>query len=183
MHRTLSGCPCNNSPHNGSIRKPNQCEVTQLIHNVIHTPSPDPTAEISSQAKNAEIFLKIHSSLISIGQLYEDECIVTFDKHKLRVGKNKDKIIEGYQDPTNGLWCFPSYHPPQNNKQYNMLEKSTSKHCCQHVIPLAPRHPKDYCPTSQQDLANFITRSSAAPKNTPWSRQLRMEPSQHSQDS
>ena len=62
-----------------------------------------PLTHLSSQAKYAEIFPNLHSSLISIGQLCDDECIVTFEKHKVIVSKNKDIIIEGYRDPINGL--------------------------------------------------------------------------------
>ena len=38
---------------------------------------------LPKQAKNAEIFHTLHSGLISIGKLCDDECIVAFDKHKL----------------------------------------------------------------------------------------------------
>ena len=58
---------------------------------------------LSNQVKHPKIFPNLHSSLISIGQLCEKKCIVTFDKHIVIVSKNKDEIIEGYQDPTNGL--------------------------------------------------------------------------------
>ena len=105
----------------------------------------------SSQAKYAEIFPNLHSSLISIGQLCEDECIVTFDKHKLIVSKNKDIIIEGYWDPKNGLWQFPLHHPSQNNRQAKILEPQL----CNHIRPMAPWHPRAYFPTSQKDLAFF----------------------------
>ena len=144
MNRTLPRCPNNNSPHKGSIRKPNQCKTPQLIHNGIHTPIPDPTKKLSSQAKHAEIFPNLHPSLISIGQLCDDECIVTFDKHKFIVSKNKDIIIEGYQDPTNGLWRFPLHHPDHNNKQVNIMDP----HLCNHSRPMASRNPREYCPTS-----------------------------------
>ena len=40
---TLHILPGNNSPQKEAIMKQNQCETPQLIHNVIHTPSPDPT--------------------------------------------------------------------------------------------------------------------------------------------
>ena len=46
-----------------------------------------PLRYLSSQEKHAEIFSNLHSSLISIGQLFDDECIVTFDKHKVIVSK------------------------------------------------------------------------------------------------
>ena len=106
---------------------------------------------LSSQAKHAEIFTNLHYSLISIGHLCDDECIVTFDKHKVIVSKNKDIIIEGYRDPTNGLWRFPLHNTAQNNKQANILDP----HLCNHSIPIAPRHLREYRPTSQQDLAIF----------------------------
>ena len=60
-----------------------------------------PLEQLSIQAKHAEIFTKFYSSLISIVQLCDYACIVTFDKHKVIVSKNKDIIIKGYQDPTN----------------------------------------------------------------------------------
>ena len=63
---------------------------------------------LSSQAKHAEIFPNLNSSLISIGKLCENECIVTFDKHKAIVIKNKDIIIEGYQDPKKWIMTIPS---------------------------------------------------------------------------
>ena len=158
MYRTLSGYPDNNSPHKGAIIKPNQCETPQLIHNSIHTPSPYPTKKLSSEAKHAEIFPNLHSSLISIVKLCDNECIVTFDKHKVIVSKNKDIIIEGYQDPTNGLWWFPLHNTAQNNKQANIMEP----HLCNHSRPMAPQQPRAYHPTSQQDLEFFTIRSSAA---------------------
>ena len=110
-----------------------------------------PLKLLSIQANHAEIFPNLHSSLISIGKLCDNECIVTFDKHKLIVSKNKDIIIEGYQEPTNRLWRFPLRHPYQNNKQANILEP----HLCNHSRPMAPRHPRAYRPTSQQYLAIF----------------------------
>ena len=69
----------------------------------------------------SEIFPNLHSSLISILKLCDDECIFTFEKHKVIVIKNNDVIIEGYRDPKNGLWRFPLHHPAQNNKQANMM--------------------------------------------------------------
>ena len=110
-----------------------------------------PLKTLSSQAKHAEIFPNLHSSLISIGQLCDNECMVTFDNHKVIVSKNRDIIIEVYWDPTNGLWQLPLHHPAQNNKQANTLEP----HLCSHSIPMTPQHPIAYRPASQQYLAIF----------------------------
>ena len=42
-----------------------------------------PLQNLSRQAKHKEIFPTLHSSIISIGQLCDDECIVTFEKHRV----------------------------------------------------------------------------------------------------
>ena len=110
-----------------------------------------PLKILSSQVKHAEIFPDLHFSLVSLEKLCDDECIVTFDNHKAIVSKNKDIFIEGYQEPTHGLWRFPLHHLAQNNKQENILEI----HLCNHSRPMAPRHLRSYLPTSQQDLAIF----------------------------
>ena len=138
-----------------------------------------PLKKLSIQAKHAEISLNLHSSLLSIGKLYDDGCIVTFDKHKFIVSKNNYIIIEGYQDPTNGLWRLPLHHPSQNKKQANMLEP----HLCKHIRPMAPQHPRAFHPTSQQDLDFLSIRSCADQQNAPCSRQSRMDPLKHNQDS
>ena len=110
-----------------------------------------PLKRLSSQAKHGEIFPNLHFSIISIVQLCDYECIVTFDRNKFIVSKNKDVIIGGYREPTNGLWHFPLHHPEQNNKQANILEA----HLCNHSRPMAPRHPIACRPKSRQDLATF----------------------------
>ena len=51
-----------------------------------------PLHNLSRQAKNAEIFPALHSSLLSIEKLCEDECIVTFDKYSLMVIKDNKYI-------------------------------------------------------------------------------------------
>ena len=80
-----------------------------------------PLENVSRQEKHAEIFPNLHFSLISIRQLGDYKCIVTFENHKVIVSKNKDKIIEGYRDPMNGLFHFPLYHLSQNNNKSIML--------------------------------------------------------------
>ena len=64
--------------------------------------------------------------------------------------KNNVKVIEVYWYPMNILWHFPLHYPSQYNQQSNMISHSTSKNWCQHKKPMEPRHPRAYCPTSQQ---------------------------------
>ena len=68
---------------------------------------------LQNLSKHAKILHTIHSSLISIDQLCDEECIVAFDKHKVVVTNHYKTIIEGYQDTMGGLWCFPFNDPSQ----------------------------------------------------------------------
>ena len=114
-----------------------------------------PLHNLSGKGKYAEIFPTLLSSLISIGKLCDNECIVTFDKHIVIVRKNKADIIEGYQDLMYGLWCFPIHDPYRDNQQSNMLADITSKHWFQHIKPMELRHTVAYRPTPPKDLAIF----------------------------
>ena len=72
---------------------------------------------LSSQAKQTEILPTLHSSLFSVGQLCDNECIVIFYKYRVIVRKNKEKIIEGYQYPMKLLWRLPLHDPAQSNQE------------------------------------------------------------------
>ena len=76
------------------------------------------------------------------------------------MSKTKDKIIEGYPDPTNGLWWSPPHHPSQNNKQSNMLEHITYNH----IRTMAPRHLRAYLTTSHKYLSIFYHHILCCPK-------------------
>ena len=129
-----------------------------------------PLHNLSIQLKHEEIPPTLPYSLISIGKLCDDKYIVTFDKHRVILRK-KVKIIEGYQDPMNLLWSFPLHHPDQGKKKSNIISHSTRKNWCQHIKPMAPRHPRAYHPTSQQYFAIFYHQIICYPKNAPYSRQ------------
>ena len=44
-----------------------------------------PLQNVSIQAKHAENLPNLHSILISIGNFCDNECIVTFNKHRVKV--------------------------------------------------------------------------------------------------
>ena len=50
------------------------------------------------------------SSLISTGQLCDDDCVTIFSKYKVRILKNNRIMIEEKIVP-NGLWCIYLTHP------------------------------------------------------------------------
>ena len=84
-----------------------------------------------------------------------------FDEHEVLVIKHNENIVYDYQDPMNGLWHFTSHDSSQVKQQSNMIAQNpkkyqnTKKHWCQYIKPMAPRHPRSYIPTFQQDLAIF----------------------------
>lgn len=47
---------------------------------------------------------------MAVGPLCDDNCIVTFDKEKVTVGKNGIAILEGPRTPHNGLWNLSIDH-------------------------------------------------------------------------
>jgi hypothetical protein len=64
--------------------------------------------ELSDQAKVGHIFTGLTSgSLLSIGQLCEDDCVALFSKYDVKMHKDGQVMIVGERDPTNGLWTTP----------------------------------------------------------------------------
>ena len=60
---------------------------------------------LSTKSKTAHVVDGItNSSLISIGQLCDDNCIAVLDKKHLQVFKNKECILKGTRNKTDGLW-------------------------------------------------------------------------------
>ena len=63
---------------------------------------------LSSKAKLATVLPNLKSSsLISLGQLCDDNCTVLLDKKKLNVYKNNQVVLKGYRNPNDGLWDIP----------------------------------------------------------------------------
>jgi hypothetical protein len=64
--------------------------------------------ELSDDAKVGHIFDDLKSgSLLSIGQLCDDDCVALFTKYNVKVYKQGQIIIVGKRDPSNGLWTVP----------------------------------------------------------------------------
>ena len=63
---------------------------------------------LSTQAKKALVLPQLQSSsLISLGQLCDDDCTVQLNKHFLKVFKNKNLIMKGIRNQYDGLWDIP----------------------------------------------------------------------------
>ena len=60
---------------------------------------------LSTTVKQASVLEGLsNASLLSIGQLCDDNCIAIFDKQNLHVFKNGQCIVKGIRNWTNGLW-------------------------------------------------------------------------------
>ena len=68
-------------------------------------------SELSDEAQHVFMFNDLATeSLLSIGQLCNDDCIVLFSKYLLKILKNKKVIIEGKRN-NKGLWDVLLHHP------------------------------------------------------------------------
>ena len=64
--------------------------------------------KLSSKAKTATVLPNLKSSsLISLGQLCDDDCKVLLDKKELNVYKDDQVVLTGYRNPRDGLWDIP----------------------------------------------------------------------------
>ena len=63
---------------------------------------------LSTSATKATVLPRLkNSSLISLGQLCDDNCPIVLDKQKLYALKNKTVIMEGIRNQEDGLWDIP----------------------------------------------------------------------------
>ena len=62
--------------------------------------------------KKAHIFDGLHSaSLISLGQLCDDDCVTILDKNEINIIKVKTLILKGHRKKTDGIWDIPISRP------------------------------------------------------------------------
>ena len=74
--------------------------------------------ELSTKAKVGHIFDGLQSgSLISIGQLCNDDCVALFMKYDIKIFKDGKVIIVGERNDTNGLWDIPLAPKPMLTPQ------------------------------------------------------------------
>jgi hypothetical protein len=82
---------------------------------------PDPTNLLSTSATKTNVFPDLQSSsLISLGQLCDDDCQIHLDKNKLTVTKNDNIIYTGTRNFTDGLWDI-NLTPSSIQQQANVI--------------------------------------------------------------
>ena len=73
--------------------------------------------QLSPKACTANILPQLHTSLISLGQLADDNCTIILNKKFLFVLKNFKCILSGHRNITDGLWDIPLHNPSYINTQ------------------------------------------------------------------
>jgi hypothetical protein len=99
---------------------------------------------LSKNATTAHAFKDLKSaSLISLGQLCDDNCQVQLDKDSLQVYKNDVLILQGHSNRANGLWDIPLSMPPLRQHANVIIHKNKPKvdlikylhACCYSPVP------------------------------------------------
>jgi len=97
-------CLDNIRPYQGSsVMLPDAGTITPTLKGQLRL-----SKELSSQALRATALPALKSSsLISLGQLCDDDCTVILNKKKLLAVKNDKIILEGHRNYLDGLWDIP----------------------------------------------------------------------------
>ena len=101
----LNVCP---DPYGPIVTLPNN-ETIRATHQG-HLPF---AKHLSPQATKTSIFPNLHNNLISVGQLCDDGCTVTFTKSTMTVAKNSKTIFSGHRSTSgDGLWNINLHKNP-----------------------------------------------------------------------
>jgi hypothetical protein len=103
----------------------------------------------------------VHNSLISVGQLCDNGCSVTFTHDQVTVSKNKKCVMHGSRDPKSLLWRVD-------------LKQKFEKHEVQY------NHARDN--NNQKDLINYLHAACFSPVKSTWMTAIKMETSYPGQD-
>jgi hypothetical protein len=89
----------------------------------------------------------VHNSLISVGQLCDNECSVTFNQDQVTVSKNRKHLTYGTRDPKSRLW------------RVNLKQKFETEnvHC---------NHAHDN--NNKKDLINYLHAACFSPVKSTW---------------
>jgi hypothetical protein len=104
--------------------------------------------DLPPQAQQAHILPgPVHNSLISVGQLCDNRCSITFTQDQVTVSKNEKCVMYGSQDPKSRLW------------QVDFKQRFQTKHVqCNHA------HDKN----NQKDLINYLHAACFSTVKSTW---------------
>ena len=133
---------------------PNNASITSSASGNI------PIQSLSATSTKAHILPGLkNSSLLSLGQLCDDGCIVHLTKSTIHVFKNSNLILTGYRNPTDGLWDVPlPQFPKQVVQSHSSIDSSTpSRSNCNVIIR---KH------TTKRDLAQYLHACAFSPSRS-----------------
>ena len=124
--------PNNTAQTSNTLALDHQCE-SPTAKTLRHPSSTVPLAkELSDKAKVRHIFDDLQSgSLISIGQLCDNDCVALFTKYDVKICMDGKVIIVGQRNDVNGLWNVPltpkETQTPQTQQSANGAIKSQNQ--------------------------------------------------------
>ena len=136
---------------------PNNATITSTASG--HLPLPS----LSNSSKVAHVLPELsNSSLLSLGQLCDDGCIVHLTKSTLHVFKNEELILTGYRNITDGLWDVPLPQFPKQVLQSTITSSSqppstSSRSSCNVIIRKQ---------TTKRDLVRYFHACSFSPSKS-----------------
>ena len=78
------------------------------------------SSKLSNKARIAAILPELRSSsLLFLGQLFDNDCDILLNKKKMYVIKDKELILQGTRNKLDGLWDIPVYKKELNSNIFN----------------------------------------------------------------
>jgi hypothetical protein len=109
--------------------------------------------DLPHQARQAHILPGlVHNSLISVGQLCDNECSVTFTHNQMTVSINGKEVMYGSRDPKSRLWRV-------NWKQKMKPESAQFNHA--------------HDDNNQKDLVNYLHAACFSPVKSTWIKAIK----------
>ena len=116
---------------------------------------------VSKQASEADILPSLKHSLISVGQLCNDDCSATFSKHRCTIyNKHKKPVITGIRNPQTGLYeqQIAAQHQRQCNDQHILVHNKQTNQQSNATLPT----------TTLQEHIKYLHQCAFPPTTRTW---------------
>ena len=103
-------------------------------HKELKQSRPTPKDIASTNSKHTFVLDALPAgTLISLGQLCDDDCIAIFTKYDVQIIKEGQVLIQGERNKTSGLWHINNQQQPEANnykehEAYDIINSRTTKH-------------------------------------------------------
>ena len=89
--------------HGATVQLPDSSTISATAVGRLPLPAPLTVSET-----NTHVFDDLHiASLISLGQICDNDCVAILDKHKIWVIKESKVVMQGHSNPDDGIWGIP----------------------------------------------------------------------------